>query len=105
MTEQYEIHKRVAESVQKLLEVGRASLSEWTDATVAMYAAQADLCTDTAERIKIYEEMVDLLRKAEQGAQRQADGGHITEVEVSQARLATIEAQIALEKLRLGQTQ
>jgi outer membrane protein TolC len=105
MTERYEIHKRIAESIQKSFDVGRADLAEWRDAKVALYAAQADLSGDTANRIKVYEEMLDFLRKAEQLAQRRVDSGHGTEIEVSQTKLAMIEAQMSIEKLRLGQTR
>lgn len=103
LTERYEICKRIAESVEKLFELGRASLSEWRSTRVAAYTAQADLSADTANRVKVYEEMVDFLRKAEQVAHKRAENGSVSDLELSQARLATIDAQIALEKLRLGQ--
>jgi len=104
MTERYEILRSIVESLEKLLAAGRMTLSEWRNARVALYVAQADLCADTAERIKVYEEMVDFLRDAEQLARRRAASGQMTGAEVLQARLATIEAQMALERLRLGQT-
>ena len=105
MTERYEILQNIAASVEKLFEAGMVSLREWQDARVTLYQAQADVAADRAERIRVYEEMVEFLRKAEQLAQRRADSGRMTQLEVQQARLATIEAQMALEKLRLGQTQ
>jgi len=57
------------------------------------------------QRIRTYEEMVDFLRNAEQLTERRAGDGRLAGAEVQRARLATVEARIALEKLRLGQTQ
>jgi 7,8-dihydropterin-6-yl-methyl-4-(beta-D-ribofuranosyl)aminobenzene 5'-phosphate synthase len=105
MTERYEIIRSIAESTETLLAAGRASLSEWRDAKVAVYVAQADICADSGERIKIYQEMVDFLRTCEQKVQQSAASGRADEAEVRRARLATTDAQIALEKLRLGQTR
>ncbi len=103
--ERYDILRHIADSVEKHFASGMATLVEWRDAKLALYRAQADLCTDRAKRIAVHEEMVDFLRKCEQLAQRSADAGRATQIEVDRARVATIEAQIALERLRLGQDQ
>jgi len=103
MTERYEIHKSIVETLDKSIAAGRIGLAEWRDARVAMYAAKADLCTQTAERLEVYEEMVDFLRTAEEQARRRAKAGVAGETEVRQTRLATIDALMALERLRLVQ--
>lgn len=105
MTERCDILKSIAESIEKQFASGRATPSEWRDARVTLYRAQADLCTDRVARIAVHEEMVDFLRKCEQWAQRSAEAGQTPQVEVDRARVATIEAQIALERLRLGRDQ
>jgi len=104
MAERYEVLKSIVDSHEKLLAAGRMELAEWRDIKVELFAAKADLCEDVAGRIKVYEEMVDFLRSAEQLAQRRAESGLAALAEVPRARLATIEAQMVLEKLRLGRT-
>jgi len=48
---------------------------------------------------------VGFVRACEQKARQRADAGHMTEADVQRARLDTIEAQIALEKLRMSRPQ
>jgi len=105
MTERYEIHKSIVETLDKSIATGRIGLAEWRDARVAMYAAKADLCTQAAERIEVYEEMADFLRTAEEQARQRAKAGVAGETEVRQTRLATIDALMALERLRLGRAR
>jgi hypothetical protein len=105
MTERYEILKDMVKSLEIFFNSGRIDLSEWRDAHVALYKAKADLAADLTEQIKIYEEMVEFVRSCEQKARQRADAGRMTEANVLQARLATIEAQIALEKLRMSRSQ
>lgn len=102
MTERYEILKEMVASLEVFFNSGRIDLWEWRDAHVALYKAKADLATDVTEQVKIYEEMVDFVRSCEQKARQRADAGRMTEADVQRAKLATIEAQIALEKLRMG---
>jgi outer membrane protein TolC len=104
-TERYEILKKILESLDKSFDTGRTPLPEWRDAKVALYMAKADLSSNVAEQIEVYEEIVDFLRSAEQLARRQADSGRLSEADVGRARLATIDAEIALERLRLSQTR
>ncbi|MEN6428106.1 MAG: hypothetical protein ABFE13_22385 [Phycisphaerales bacterium] len=101
MTERCDILKHIVDLVEKHLASGRATLAEWRDAKVALYVAQTELSTDRAGQITIHEEMVDFLKRCEQLAQRSADAGQTPQVEVDRARVATIDAQIALERLRL----
>jgi hypothetical protein len=105
MTERYEILKSMVASLEVFFNSGRIDLPEWRDANVALFKAKADLAANASEQIKIYEEMVDFLRTCEQKARQRADAGRMTEADVQRARLATIEAQIALEKLRMGRPQ
>ncbi len=105
MTERYEILKSMVQSLEIFFNSGRIDLWEWRDAHVALYRAKADLAADVSEQVKIYEEMVDFVRTCEQKARQRADAGRMTEADVQRARLDTIEAQIALEKLRMSRPQ
>jgi hypothetical protein len=105
MTERCEILKSEVESVELSLKSGRADLAEWREANVALFKAKADLAADVDEQITIYEEMVDFVRTCEQNAKRIVDAGQAPQTELRQARLATIEAQIALEQLRMAKPQ
>jgi len=103
MTERYEILQSEVKSLELSLKSGRADLAEWRKANVALFKARADLAADITEQIEIYEEMVDLLRTSEQATHQRIDAGQAPQTDLRQARLATVEAQIALEKLRMSQ--
>lgn len=105
MTERYEILKSEVESVELSLKSGRASLAEWREANVALFKAKADLAADVDEQIKIYEELVDVLRSCEQATQQEIEAGRAPQTDMRQARLATIETQIVIEKLRMAHTR
>jgi flagellar hook-basal body complex protein FliE len=102
LLERYDILKDIVESEKKSLEVGRGDASALKDATVAMFHADADLCSTNSERIKVYEKLVAALREYEAWAERRAAAGRATEAAVLQAKVARLDAQIKLEKLRLA---
>jgi flagellar hook-basal body complex protein FliE len=102
LLERYDILKGIVESEKKSLEVGRGDATVLKDATVAMFHAEADLCSTKAERIKVYEKLVAALREYEGWAERRAAAGRATDVAGQQAKVARLEAQIKLEKLRLA---
>jgi hypothetical protein len=103
LLEKYDILKGIVESYKKLLESGRAETSEVVSATVAMFHAEADLCSSDAERIKVYEKLVGALREHETWAERRAAAGRPIEMGAWQVKVARLDAQIKLEKLRLTQ--
>jgi hypothetical protein len=103
MTQRYEILTRTVKNSELLLEAGRVDVLTHQNLTAALYQAEADLCTTGAERIKVYEKLVDALTSQEKLLERQAGAGRATEVQVAQAKLVTLNAQIDLERLRLGQ--
>jgi outer membrane protein TolC len=102
LTQRYEILKGIVESLQPYFEAGRIDVAELRDATVAMHRARADLCTTAAERAKVYETLVGLLRTYEEYTARRAAAGRATEAEVDRAKVATLEAQIELERQKLA---
>ena len=102
LIERHDILKQRVASVQLFVEYGRADLTDLGAAMTDMYHAEADLCTTDAERIKVYQKLVDTLKTHEEWAARQEATGRTPEVR-AKARFASINAQIDLERLRLGQ--
>jgi len=103
LTERYEFRKKFVAGVQKSVEFGTADIFDLGDAVTALYYAEADLCTSNAERIKVYEKLVETLKTHEGLAVWRADAGRMTEWEVEKVKTATLDARIDLERLRLGQ--
>jgi outer membrane protein TolC len=86
-----------------MLEMGRMDVPTFQSLTDAMYRAQADLRTTAAERVELYEKLVEALATQEKLLERQAESGRTTEVQVAQGKLVTLNARIDLERLRLGE--
>jgi hypothetical protein len=103
LEQRYEILKAVVEQQNRLLSLGRISIGEVRAATVAMLHAEADLCATDTERIKIHEKLVTTLREQEDLLARDSAAGRKALHEVVKAKLARLEAQIDLEKLKLAQ--
>ena len=102
MTQRYEILQRAMKNSQLLLETGRLDIPTLRNLTLALYRAQADQCTTGAGRVQVYEKLVDALAGQEKVFERQAASGRVTEVQVDEGRVATLNARIDLERLRLG---
>lgn len=102
LAERHRLCKDIVESLEPFVNAGRVDIAELRDATIAMHRAEADLCATVGERIQVYEKMVDVLRRHERHAANRADAGRISEAEVIEAKVATVEAQIELERLRLA---
>lgn len=103
LIERYDVLKAIMDDMNKLLGYGRAGITELRDTNIAMFNAKADLCTSGSERIKIYEKLVDVLRKQEEGLAREVADGRRSSTEVQRTKLARLEVQIRLEKERLAQ--
>ena len=103
LVERHDILKRGVANLQEFVESGRADICELSTAVTAMHWAEADLCRTDAARIKVYEKLVDTLKTHEGLAVRQADAGRISNWQLDKARVVTLDAQIDLERLRLGQ--
>ena len=104
MTQRYEILQGVTKNAELMLGAGRVDVLTFQNLTAALYRAEADLCTTAADRVKVYEKLVDALSSQEELLERQANAGRATEVQVAQGKLVTLDAQIDLERLRLGQS-
>ena len=104
LKERYNVLKAIVEDMNRLLDYGQhPGITELRDATVAMFNAEADLCTTGSGRIKVYEKLVDVLRKQEEGLAREVSIGQRNPTEILRIKAARLEAQIRLEKQRLAQ--
>ena len=103
MTQRYEILQRAMKHAQLMQERGLLDFPALRNLTLALYRAQADLCTTNTERAAVYEKLVDTLGVQEKLLERQAASGRVPEIQVDEGRVATLNARIDLERLRLGQ--
>ena len=67
-----------------------------------MEMSEAELCSTSAERIKVYAKMVDLLQTHVTWMARRQAAGRAGPMDVDKAKVATLDAKIELEKLRVG---
>lgn len=102
LTERYDILKQAVASVELFAENGRVDAAEWRSATIALHQAEAELCTADADRIKVYERFVEAMQKQQEWAARRETAGRINRWQLAEARVATLQAQIDLERLKLG---
>ncbi len=100
LTERYETLKGAVAWLDKLAQSGRADFADLRDCTVALYQAQADLCPSVDARVKVWEKLVDVLRTYERSTQQRADAGQGSALEVAKTKLARLDAQITLARLR-----
>ena len=103
LTQRYEILQQMVKSAQLQMESGRIEVLTFQKLTDAMYRAQADLGTTTAERVKVYEKLVEVVAAQEKLIERQVEAGRVLQFQVAQGKLVTLNALIDLERLRLGQ--
>jgi outer membrane protein TolC len=103
LEERYEILKTFVETERRRLEAGRSSAGKLSKATVAMLRAEADLRSTYSERIEIHEKIVTVLRECEVLIAREVKAGMAGQEDVARAKLARLEAQIKLEKMKLAQ--
>jgi len=104
MTQRYEILQRAVKNAELMLANGRIDVLAFQDLTAAMYRAQADLCTTPADRVQVHEKLVEVLIAHDEVLERQGRAGRLTQIQVDQGKVATLNAQIDLERLRLGQS-
>jgi hypothetical protein len=102
MTRRYEVLTQAVQRSRPLMEAGRVELAAWRDLNVAMYRAQADLAATAVERVKVHERLVEFLVLQEKFAEQRADAGRITRMQLDEGKVATLNARIDIERLRLA---
>jgi len=104
LTERYHVLKTMMDEMKMLLDRGiPPGIEKLRKATIEMFNAEADLCTTSSERIKVFEKLVDVLRKQEEDLAREVTAGQRSPYEAQRAKLARLDVQIRLEKERLVQ--
>ncbi len=103
LEERYEILKTFVENEKKLVRLGQGSSRRIVEATAAMLRAEADLCSTDSARIEIHEKIVAILRECEVLIAREAKAGMAGQDAVARTRLARLEAEIVVEKMKLTQ--
>jgi flagellar basal-body rod protein FlgG len=104
LTERYHVLKTMMDEMNMLLDRGiPTGIEKLRKTTIEVFNAEADLCTTSSERIKVFEKLVDVLRKQEENLAREVTAGQRPQYEAQRARLARLEVQIKLEKERLAQ--
>jgi len=102
LTERYDVLKQRLDSMKIFMDNGRVDPADWRRAVVQLHRAEAELCTTTADRVKVYEKLVAAMQTQEDWAVRREDAGRITKWQLAEARAGTLQARIDLERARLG---
>jgi hypothetical protein len=102
LLKRYDILKAIVDHLKREINMGHGEISELRSATVRMIRAESDLYSSNSERVKVYEKLIATLRKQEKSIARMADSDQATRTDALRAKVAILEAQIDLEKLRLA---
>lgn len=100
LQERYEVLRAVAGLLNQQYSAGRVGILDIRDAIIDMLHAEADLCSTNAERIKVYEKLIKILQEQDLSLAKEVNTGKVKQMDFLKARVATLEAQIQLEKLR-----
>ena len=103
LQERYEVLRAVAGLLNQQYSAGRVGILEIRDAIINMLHAEAELRSTNSERIKIYEKLVTTLQEQDKSLAEAVNAGRVNQMDFLKARVATLEAEIQLEKLRLPQ--
>jgi len=90
------------DSLKIFMDNGRVDPADWRRAVVELHQAEAELCTTTADRVKVYEKLVAAMQTQEDLAARRETAGRIAKWQLAEARSVTLQARIDLERARLG---
>ena len=100
LQERYEVLRAVAGLLNQQYSAGQAGILDIRDAIIDMLHAEADLRSTNAERIKVYEKLVKILQEQDLSLAKEVNTGKVNQMDFLKVRVATLEAQIQLEKLR-----
>jgi hypothetical protein len=101
LQERYEVLRAVAGLLNQQYSTGKVGILEIRDAIIDMLQAEADLRSTNTEKIKIYEKLVILLQEQDKVLAKEVNAGRIDQMDFLKSRVATLEAEIHLEKLKL----
>lgn len=101
LAERKRLLSRNVESMKFFFEAGRVSIDEYRDANIALLRAEMDMCKTRDDRLKILEQIIQFHKTCEAWVARRAVEGRATEIDVSRAKVAMLEAQIELARENL----
>jgi hypothetical protein len=103
LLERYRVLKDAVAQLQVSAEQGREGTASLRDFTIAMFHAEADLAGNAAERVKVYERLVEFVSSYGSHIERLAAAGRATGVDVAKTKVLVLDAQIELERQRLAE--
>jgi len=92
--------KDLTQVTDRLYRTARAEAGSAYEARLMLLTAELDLAQNNAERMKLYENFVGVMKEYEEYAIARKQGAKGTEIDVLKAKAARLEAEIALEKVR-----
>jgi outer membrane protein TolC len=101
LQERYEVLRAAVGLLNQQYAAGRVGILEIRDAIIEMLHAEADLSSNNAERIQVYQKLVTILQQQDKPLAEAVNAGRVTQMEFLRARASTLQAEIDLEKLRL----
>jgi hypothetical protein len=102
LQERYEILRAVAGMLNQQYSTGKVGILEIRNAIIDMLHAEADLRSTNAERIKVYEKLVRILREQDKTLAAAVNDDKVDHMDFLKARATTLQAEIQLEKLKLS---
>ena len=91
----------MVKATQSAYATGKVSFDRLVDAQRALLNAKLEMCQSDKERITVLEEMVALAKEFEKTADARYKSGFVTQSDVLMATAVRLEAEIALERLKL----
>jgi hypothetical protein len=101
LTERHEILKKSLASVKILHEAGRTGYKDIRDATIAMLEVEIELCQTQAERIMVYEKIVEFYRDMERYYGLMSEAGRLERFELDKINADRLQAEVDLERQRI----
>lgn len=92
--------KDLVEVTDVLYRKARAEAGSAYEARLQLLNAEVDLAESDAERIKFYENFVNVMKEYEDYAIARKQAARGTEIDILKAKAARLEAEIALEKVK-----
>ena len=97
--------QKIADDCQQKYHAGLATDEEMLKADIAVLQAELELKHTKAERIGLHQKILNHMRQLEHSAEKRLQTGSITPLEFSKATLARVDAEIALEREKGGNSK
>jgi hypothetical protein len=104
MTQRYELLQTMVKDSERRLENGRTDLLSHMILMTTLYGAEADLSTTITNRVKVHEMLVEALTPLLKDLQQLVAAGRLLRGDADKGKLVLLDAQVDLERLRLGQS-